>query len=89
MDILTKLREKIIEYGAFDVGFFNDSFKGFENGISFYVKMSSAILEESSSVNSPIILSNSWVIFSNSSSEILLGKIILFIRLTLLLIISH
>ncbi|MBE7028941.1 MAG: epoxyqueuosine reductase [Ruminococcaceae bacterium] len=46
MDILTKLREKIIEYGAFDVGFFNDSFKGFENGISFYVKMSSAILEE-------------------------------------------
>lgn len=46
MDILVELKEKMLEWGAFDVGFFNDDFKGYKNGISFYVKMSYDILKE-------------------------------------------
>ncbi len=46
MDILYDLKQKILDWGAFEVGFFNDDFKGYKNGISFYVKMSYDILKE-------------------------------------------
>ena len=46
MDILNTLKEKILDWGAYDVGFFNDDFKGYKNGISFYVKLSYDILKE-------------------------------------------
>ncbi len=46
MDILNQLKSKILDWGAFEVGFFNDDFKGYKNGISFYVKMSRDILKE-------------------------------------------
>ena len=46
MDILRTLKEKILDWGAYDVGFFNDDFKGYKNGISFYVKLSYDILKE-------------------------------------------
>ena len=40
------IKNEILNMGAFDVDFFNDNFKGFKNGISFYVKLSSAVTEE-------------------------------------------
>lgn len=43
---LNILKEKMLDFGAFDVGFFNDDFKWYKNGISFYVKMSYDILKE-------------------------------------------
>lgn len=46
MDILKELKEKILDWGAFEVGFFNDDFKGYKNGISFYVKLSTDIVRE-------------------------------------------
>ena len=44
--IYRELKEYILDMGAFEVGFFNDDFKGYKNGISFYVKMSYDILKE-------------------------------------------
>lgn len=46
MDIKEELKEKLLEWGAYEVGFFNDSFKHYKNGISFYVKLSEDILRE-------------------------------------------
>lgn len=46
MDILQDLKEKITDWGAYGVGFFRDDFKGYKNGISFYVKLSEDILRE-------------------------------------------
>ena len=46
MDIVNELREKLLSWGAYDVGFFNDDFKEYKNGISFYVKLSYDILKE-------------------------------------------
>lgn len=45
-NLLNELKEKILDWGAYEVGFFNDDFKGYSNGISFYVKMSYDILKE-------------------------------------------
>ena len=51
MDVqLLDLKEKVIsimiEEGAFEAGCFKDSFKNFNNGISFSVKLSSAVIAE-------------------------------------------
>lgn len=46
MTVKEELKNKILEWGAYDVGFFNDDFKGYKNGISFYVKLSEDILKE-------------------------------------------
>ena len=46
MDIKAEIREKLLEWGAYEVGFFNDDFKGYKNGISFYVNLSKDILKE-------------------------------------------
>lgn len=46
MNIREELKNKILEWGAYGVGFFNDDFKEYKNGISFYVKLSRDILKE-------------------------------------------
>ena len=46
MDIVNELKDQLLSWGAYDVGFFNDDFKNYKNGISFYVKLSSDILKE-------------------------------------------
>ena len=46
MDIREEIKDLLLSKGAYDVGFFNDEFKGYKNGISFYVKLSEDILKE-------------------------------------------
>lgn len=46
MNLKDELKNKMLEWGAYEVSFFNDEFKGYKNGISFYVKLSDDIINE-------------------------------------------
>ena len=46
MSLKNEIKNLILSLGGFNVGFFNDDFKGYKNGISFYVKLSRDIVKE-------------------------------------------
>lgn len=46
MELKDKILKLILDEGAFEAGCFRDPFGQFENGIAFYVKLSSAVISE-------------------------------------------